>query len=66
MRRVVLLDPLLSSWLQEGEMTELATLEPESWPSPSEEDTDGGGEGAVWGRLFPVGRGFVLQGVCTP
>lgn len=47
-------------------MTECgATLEVDMIPSHSEEEgeeeTD---SGEVWGRLFPVGKGFVAQGVC--
>lgn len=48
-------------------MTECgATLEVDMIPSHSEEEgeeeTD---SGEVWGRLFPVGKGFVAQGMCV-
>lgn len=47
-------------------MTECgATLEVDMIPSHSEEEGEEEADsGEVWGRLFPVGKGFVAQGVC--
>lgn len=39
-----------------------ATLEVDMCLSPSEEEEEGEGR-EVWGRLFPVGKGLVAQGV---
>ena len=42
-----------------------ATLEVNSMQFPSEEEEEDEEEpgGEVWGRLFPLGRGFIQQGV---
>ena len=41
-----------------------ATLDVDMMPFPSDGDEESD-SGEVWGRLFPVGKGFVAQGVCV-